>query len=182
MTKRSLVTSIKLWGAAVALCASGAVSAKTIELGTLEEGGNYTFTDVITFGQSFTDYVGFSLDNASQLQSFIRSFDLSIFSFDLLGIDNFSATLQRLGGGGFQNVASFSGSPISFDDLLGPGQYRIELSGVGSGLFGGIYRGSLQVAAVPEADVWIMLLLGLAVVAHQLRRKQSTLEQLPLAA
>lgn len=182
MTKRSLVTSVKLWGAAVALCASGAASAKTIELGTLQDGGNYTFTDVITFGQSFTDYVGFSLDNASQLQSFIRSFDLSVFSFDLLGIDNFSATLQRLGGGGFQNVASLSGSPISFDDLVGPGQYRIELAGVGSGLFGGLYRGSLQVAAVPEADVWIMLLLGAAVVAYQLRRKQSTLEQLPLAA
>jgi hypothetical protein len=182
MKKQTLVTSIKLWGAAIALCASGAVNAKTIELGTLQDGGNYSFTDVITFGQSFTDYVGFSLNNASQLQSFIRSFDMSIFSFDLLGIDNFSATLQQLGTGGFQTVASFSGSPISFDDLLGPGQYRVELSGVGSGLFGGLYRGSLQVAAVPEADVWVMLLLGFAVVVHQLRRKQRTLEQLPVAA
>jgi hypothetical protein len=33
-----------------------------------------------------------------------------------------------------------------------------------------------------EAAVWVMLLLGFAVVVHQLRRKQRTLEQLPVAA
>ena len=64
----------------------------------------------------------------------------------------------------FQNVATFSSNPLSFDDLLGPGQYRIALSGIGSGFFGGLYRGSLQVAAVPEADVWVMLLIGFGVV------------------
>jgi hypothetical protein len=87
-----------------------------------------------------------------------------------------------LGQGGFQNVASSSGSPISFDDLLGPGEYRIALNGIGSGFFGGVYRGSLQVAAVPEADVWVMLLVGFGAVLFQLRRKQRSLEQQPVAA
>jgi hypothetical protein len=182
MRKRNFATSIKLLGLSLVLGAAGAVNAKTIDLGDVQAGGSYSFTDVITFGQSFTDYVGFNLDDASQVSSFIKSFDMSIFSFDVLGIDNFAATLQHLGQGGFQNVSSFSGSPISFDDLLGPGEYRVALSGIGSGFFGGIYRGSLQVAAVPEADVWIMLLVGFGVVLFQLRRKQRTLEQQPVAA
>lgn len=182
MKQRTFGTSIKHWGLAVALCVAGTANAKTIDLGELQAGSAHSFTDVVTFGQSFTDYVGFSIGEASQLQSFIKSFDMSIFSLDLLGIDNFSATLQQLGSGGFENVAMTSGASMSFDDLLGAGQYRIALSGIGSGLFGGIYRGSLQVAAVPEADVWIMLLVGFAVVLHQLRRKQNTLEMQPLAA
>jgi hypothetical protein len=182
MEKRNFATSIRALGLCLVLGATGAANAKTIELGDLQTGGNYSFTDVITFGQSFTDYVGFSLNDSSQVTSFIKSFDLSIFSFDLLGIDNFSATLQHLGQGGFQNVSKFSGSPISFDDLLGPGEYRVALSGIGSGFFGGVYRGSLQVAAVPEADVWVMLLVGFGAVLYQLRRKQRSLEQQPVAA
>jgi hypothetical protein len=182
MKKRNFATSIKLWGLGLCLAATGAANAKTIELGSLQDGGSYSFTDVITFGQSFTDYVGFSLDDSSQVKSFMKSFNMSIFSFDLLGIDNFQATLQHLGQGGFQNVAAGSGTTISFDDLLGPGEYRIALSGIGSGFLGGIYRGSLQVAAVPEADVWVMLLVGFGVVLFQLRRKQQSLEQQPVAA
>lgn len=178
MKQRTFGTAIKSWGLAVALCVTGTVNAKTIDLGELQSGSAYTFTDVVTFGQSFTDYVGFSVSESSQLQSFIKSFDLSIFSLDLLGIDNFSATLQQLGTSGFQNVATTSatGGSMSFDDLLGAGEYRIALNGIGTGLFGGIYRGSLQVAAVPEADVWIMMLVGFALVMYQLRRKQRTLE------
>jgi hypothetical protein len=182
MKQRTVGKAIKSWGLAVALCVTGAANAKTIDLGDLQAGANYSFTDVVTFGQSFTDYVGFSVSGASQLQSFIKSFDLSIMSLDLLGIDNFSATLQQLGSGGFQTISLGSGTSMSFDDLLGAGDYRIALSGVGSGLFGGIYRGSLQVAAVPEADVWIMLLVGFVLVTYQLRRKQRTLETQPLAA
>jgi hypothetical protein len=182
MAQKTLGKTIRLFSATVALCAASFVNAKTIDLGDVHAGGSYSFTDVVTFGDTFTDYVGFNVSSASQVKSFIKSFDMSLFSFDLLGIDNFSASLQRMGSGGFQNVASFSGSPISFDDLLGPGKYRIALGGTGSGLFGGLFRGSLQVAAVPEADVWVMLLVGFAVVLHQLRRKQRTLEAQPVAA
>jgi hypothetical protein len=66
--------------------------------------------------------------------------------------------------------------------MLGPGSYQVALSGIGTGFFGGLYRGSLQVAAVPEADVWVMLLVGFAVVLYQLRRKQRSIEQQPVAA
>ncbi len=181
MQKRNLVSSIKVWSLCLALAAAGSANAKTIDLGALATGGSYTFTDVVGLGK-FSEDVRFSLSDTVSVSAFIKSFDLSIFSFDVLGIQNFSATLQHLGQGGFQTLATSSTSPISFDDMLGPGTYRIGLSGIGSGFLGGIYRGSLQVAAVPEADVWVMLLVGFAVVLYQLRRKQRSLDREPVAA
>jgi hypothetical protein len=181
MQKRNLVSSIKVWGACLVLAAASSANAKTINLGTLAAGGSYSFTDVVGVGD-FKDNIRFRLNDTVSVSAFIKSFDLSIFSFDVLGIQNFSATLQRLGQGGFQTLATSSTSPISFDDMLGPGTYRISLSGIGSGFLGGIYRGSLQVAAVPEADVWVMLLVGFGVVLYQLRRKQRSLDREPVAA
>lgn len=177
---RKLATTIKLF-ALFAVLGASAANAKTIDLGNLD-GGAVSFTERLNPGVAFTDYVTFGLNTTSQVNSFIKSFDLSIFSFDLLGIDNFSATLQQLGQGGFQTLATLSNNPMSFDELLTPGQYRIQLNGIGSGFFGGLYSGTLQVAAVPEADTWIMLLAGFAVVLYQLRRKQRSLGQLPVAA
>jgi hypothetical protein len=181
MTKAKIAASLKLLALFTVLGATGAVSAKTIDLGTVDS-GTASFTERLDFGATFTDYVTFGLTNTSQVNSFIKSFDLSIFSFDVLGIDNFSATLQQLGQGGFQTLATLSSGPMSFDELLTPGQYRIKLNGVASGFFGGLYSGSLQVAAVPEAETWVMLLVGFGLVVYQLRRKQRSLEQQPLLA
>jgi hypothetical protein len=179
MKKRNLATSIKLWGLCLALGAAGAASAKTIELRDVGAIERYSITDVITLGPSFTDRVGVHAVAGSQIEPFGTTLDLSIFSFDLLGIDDdFSATLQHLGSSGFQTVATSFDGPISFDELLGPRPYG---SG-GSGLLGGLYRGAPQAAAVPEADVWVMVLVGFGVVLYQLRRKQRTLEQEPVAA
>jgi hypothetical protein len=97
----------------------------------------------------------------------------------MLGIDNFYASLDQLGQNGYQTLSSFANNPVSFDELLSPGQYRLAIGGTVSGFLGGLYR--VQVAAVPEADVWIMLLLGFAVVLYQLHRKQRSLEQSPVA-
>jgi hypothetical protein len=131
----------------------------------------------------FSSDVRFSLSDTVNVSTFIKSFEMSLLSFDLLGIQNFSASLQQMGsGGGFTTLGAKTGNPISFDDMLGPGSYRVALSGIGTGFFGGLYRGSLQVAAVPEADVWVMLLVGFAVVLYQLRRKQRSIEQQPVAA
>jgi hypothetical protein len=178
MEKRNLATSIKLWSLCLALGAASAADAKTIELRDVRAIERYSITDVITLGQSI-DRVGFNIADGSQLGPFDTTLDLSIFSFDLLGTDDFSATLQHLSSSGFQTVATSFDGPISFDELLGPSAYG---SGIGSGLLDGLYRGSPQVAAVPEADVWVMLLVGFGVVLYQLRRKQRSLEQEPVAA
>jgi hypothetical protein len=177
MKNANLAASFKLSAFLLVLGAAGAAQAKTIDLGTLGP-GNYSVTEFVLPGTSFADQVLFSLDDALQVSTFAKSFELSIFSFDLLGIDNFSASLQQLGQNGYQTLASLASNPVSFDDLLAPGQYRLALGGTVSGFLGGLYR--VQVAAVPEADVWIMLLLGFAVVLYQLHRKQRSLEQSPV--
>ncbi len=180
MKKGTIGGWVRLSGLCLVLGLAGTASAKTFQFGSVGS-GSYSFTELVGPGHSFTDYVAFRLDDSADITTFIKSFDLSIFSFDLLGIDDFSATLQKLGQGGFQSLGTLSSSPISFDDFLDPGHYRIALSGTGSGFLGGLYSGTLQVAVVPEADVWVMLLVGFVLVLYQLRRKQRSIEQ-PVAA
>jgi hypothetical protein len=123
----------------------------------------------LNFGEAFTDYASFNLDTSADVTAFIRSFDLSVFGFELIGIDHFQAGLQQLGSSGYISITSLASNPASFDDLLSPGAYRLSVAGTASGLFGGLYRGTLHVAAVPEADTWVMLLMGLSLVACRRR-------------
>lgn len=181
MTTKHVSRAVKLFSAILLVAGAGAAQAATTSLGSVSE-GSYDFGRTVHFGETFTDYVNFSLSDAAEVSSFIKSFDMSFFHFDLLGIDNFTTGLQKLGSGGYSTVASLSSSPASFDDLLGPGSYRFSIAGTASGFFGGIYRGTLHVAAVPEADTWVMLLMAFGIVVYQLRRKQRSLEQPPAAA
>jgi hypothetical protein len=178
MTTKHVSRAVKLFSALLLVATAGAAQAATTSLGTVSD-GSYGFGRAVNFGETFTDYVDFSLHNSAEVSSFIKSFDMSIFHFDLLGIDNFSTGLQKLGSSGYSTIASLTANPASFDDLLSPGSYRFSVAGTGSGFFGGIYRGTLHVAAVPEADTWVMLLMAFGIVVYQLRRKQRALEQTP---
>ena len=178
MTTKNVSRVVKLFSAVLMFAGIGSAQAITSDLGTVSD-GSYGFGRSLNFGETFTDYVNFNLDTSADVTSFIKSFDMSIFGFDLVGIDNFHTGLQKLGSGGYSSVASFTSNPSSFDDLLSPGAYRFSVAGTASGFFGGIYRGTLHVAAVPEADTWVMLLVGAGLVAYQLRRKQRALEQRP---
>ena len=181
MEKRRAMAFIKSVGLVLMLAAGiGSAQASTTQLGTLSA-GDYSFSSYVSPGHSFNNFVRFRLDDAAQVTSFIGSLELSFASFSLLGIDNFSASLQKLGSGGFQTLSTAAGDGLSFNDLLAPGRYRIALSGDSSGLLGGFYQGALHVAAVPEADTWIMLLVGFGIVLYQLRRKQRSIEMQPLA-
>ena len=181
MTTKHASRAVKLFSAILLLAAAGAAQASAINLGSVSQ-GSYGFGRAINFGETFTDYVNFTLNDSAEVSSFIKSFDMSVFHFDLLGIDNFTTGLERFGSGGFSSIASLTSNPASFDDLLAPGTYRFAIAGTGSGFFGGIYRGTLHVAAVPEADTWVMLLMAFGIVVYQLRRKQRSLEQPPAAA
>jgi hypothetical protein len=179
MTTKYASRVVKLFSAVLLFAGAGSAHAVAIDLGTVSD-GSYGFGRSLNFGETFTDYVNFDLDTSADVSSFIKSFDMSIFGFDLIGLDNFSTGLERLGtGGSYSSIAALTSSPASFDDLLSPGAYRFAIAGTASGFFGGLYRGTLHVAAVPEADTWVMLLMGLGLVAYQLRRKQRTLEQGP---
>ena len=58
--------------------------------------------------------------------------------------------------------------------LLAPGNYYLDLSGIGGGTAG--YGGNLsttQVGAVPEPATWAMILLGFAVVGFMAHRRRN---------
>ena len=181
MTTKNASRVVKLFSAVLLFAGGASAHAAAIDLGTPAD-GSYGFGRAVSFGETFTDYVNFNLDSSADVTSFIKSFDMSIFGFDLVGIDNFTTGLERLGTGGYSSIASLTSNPASFDDLLSPGAYRFSVAGTASGFFGGLYRGTLHVAAVPEADTWVMLLMGLGLVGYQLRRKQRSLEQHPALA
>jgi hypothetical protein len=178
MTTKHVSRAVKLFSALLLVAGAGAAQAATTGLGSVSD-GSYGFGRAINFGETFTDYVDFSLSSSAEVSSFIKSFDMSVFHFDLLGIDNFTTGLQKLSTSGYSTVGSLTSNPASFDDLLSPGSYRFSVAGTGSGFFGGIYRGTLHVAAVPEADTWVMLLMAFGIVVYQLRRKQRSLDQTP---
>ena len=59
-------------------------------------------------------------------------------------------------------------------DSLAPGNYYLDLSGIGGGTAG--YGGNLsttQVGAVPEPATWAMILLGFAVVGFMAHRRRN---------
>jgi hypothetical protein len=141
----------------------------------------------------FNDYFKFSLGGTSDLESFAQTLDLTLGfgfnTFSLLNIKDFAVELQQKTGsgpGGWVDYVPSSSdvlpsfSNLSFDDITA-GLYRLHVSGKGNGLLGGAYFGNLQVAAVPELDTWLMLLIGVGLVAYQLRRKHGSLPR-PLAA
>ncbi len=180
MITKSASRVVKLFSAVLLFAGMGSAHAVVTDLGTVSD-GSYGFGRSLNFGETFTDYVNFNLNTSADVTSFIKSFDMSIFGFRPRRHRQLHppACRSSVRGGGYTSIASFTSNPASFDDLLSPGAYRFSVAGTASGFFGGIYRGTLHVAAVPEADTWVMLLVGLGLVAYQLRRKQRSLEQRP---
>ncbi|HEY8509726.1 MAG TPA: hypothetical protein VIL32_15290, partial [Steroidobacteraceae bacterium] len=86
MTTQHATRVIRTLAAILILATAGTAHARTTDLGTLDS-GLYSFGNVLSFGESFTDHVSFTLDTAADVASFIKSFDMSLLGFDLIGID-----------------------------------------------------------------------------------------------
>lgn len=152
--------------AVLALLTTSGVQAKTINLGTLDSGTTETFEHLnIGKGKSFGDQVRFRLSGLSS--------DISGF-FEQTSINFFTAELQRRISGGWEVVGLTFDSTFSFPDLSA-GLYRFDVAGQSFLTERGNWNGELVVAAVPEADTWLMLIIGAALIGYQLRRKQRSL-------
>jgi len=64
---------------------------------------------------------------------------------------------------------ALTGSVMSFYGPLSAGSYYAKVSGTTSGPYGGAY--AFSAAAVPEAETWAMMLVGVGLVGFQLRRR-----------
>ena len=151
-------------------CIAAEASAKTVSLAVLST-GTATFSDRHVHSGAFTDSFRF---RPSSLSNVIIGFTSSTNILSLQGI------LQEKTHGGWTQVGSGSITTTSSFTDLSAGRYRFETLGIVPSHFGR-YAGDITVAAVPEADTWMMLLIGGGMVAYQLRRKQKSLPRQPIA-
>lgn len=144
--------------------------------------GSYSLFGYTAPNSTLSDFWNFTLGGVSDIAGTANPADLIFsfgsLSFDLLSLSDFSFLLQQNSGSGWTTISDHNTSPTSFIySGIGAGTYRLAIAGTGTGIFGGGYLGNLQVAAVPELDTWLMLLIGAGLIAYQLRRKQSSLQQ-----
>lgn len=162
---RSLARRIRPHVAAAALALLAALGpAKATVLA--DPGDSLALTGALRTG-SFLDVYHFSLSRTLGLNDSSTYSSFSGFST----ISAFSAVLYTASG----NVALISGTDGApgprqtantfYLPALSAGAYRLEISGVGGGVRGGSYAGTLTaVAAIPEASTWAMMSAGLALV------------------
>jgi hypothetical protein len=153
----------------VALAATAEAKTKVIS-DPLESGDIGFFFHGVAKNKSFSDTLKFTLAGPSNILGVL----------DLLFIKPSSFSALLTGPGSFSQ--SFSPGVFHFDDLSG-GDYTMTFAGQTYKKFGGAYASLFKVtAAVPEADTWLMIVIGAGLVLFQLRRKQKSLQHRPLAA
>jgi hypothetical protein len=167
MTFAKRVVVAALLGLGLMSQAFAVSESKVKDLGLLTDGQFGSFFNTISRGTSFTDYLNFSLSGPSDISGVLAGLHIRTFSATLTSTSGFSESFHR---GNF-----------NFDDLAG-GNYTMAFSGIGASRFGGAYGTIFSVTAVPEADTWLMILIGAGLVAFQLRRKQKTLRHRPLTS
>lgn len=68
-------------------------------------------------------------------------------------------------------VATGSGTFNMINTGLSAGTYTLEVRGQVTGTAGGSYAGVINAAVVPEPSTYLLLALGLGLVAFQIRRQ-----------
>ena len=157
-----------LFAICVGLSAMSAANATTFHLGNVDGEIRY-FGDTVEKSSSFVDFVRFRVTEQSAVDFTFKSF------YDIIK-SSFAVQLQEKVSGVWTSIPTAS---PSFADLSA-GKYRWEVTGI-TGAQSGFWGAKMAVAAVPEADVWMMLLIGLGLIGYQLRRKQQSLKHPPFA-
>jgi hypothetical protein len=150
------------------LAAASSVQAKTTHLGFVD--GTTAFAEAArSDGSSFAAYVKFKLSELYDMKP------RTVGS----GVNGLSTAFAQRSSA----VRSNAKSPFtsSFSHALSRAKYRFGIDAATSPRVFGAWLGSMSAAAVPEADSWLMLLIGAGLVGYQLFRKHRSLQQ-PFAA
>ena len=146
------------------VCLLGAVTAAnatTFSLGTLSNG---TTSFAASHASAFTDRWNFSLVGLDNISATVSAIGLKGLSMDL-----FSYTFNKKGKE--KDTLIVTGTTFTFADLAS-GDYFLQIKGSPSKKNKlGSYTGTITIAAVPEPEVWAMMLVGVGLVGHQIRRK-----------
>lgn len=129
--------------------------------------GNIVGTDA--FSDTYSFEVASSASFASELVSIVFG---AIFS-----INNFDASLWEGGVSIADDVQTTDSdgtirSQLSFSPLDSASAYELRVTGTGIGEFGGVYKGTIAVAPVPEPEIYAMMVVGMGVMGWAARRKK----------
>lgn len=139
--------------------AGAVMSGNTYSAGTLSTAPYINAPFVAGPGASFADIFNFTVSPGATMVSESLTNNL------LPGILNTSTLSMQL----FDSTnTAITGSIMSFSGILSAGNYHATVSGTTSGPYGGGYL--FSAAAVPEAETWAMMLVGVGLVGFQLRR------------
>lgn len=118
---------------------------------------------------SFLNTYNFSLNNTNLFTGSVSQLTLSMGASHVLNIDNLAL---KLFDGSNNQLANVTGAGQISSTLLS-GSYHLNLSGIGSGAFGGNYTVAAVAQPVPEPDGWMLFLSGLAVTGFVAFRRRS---------
>jgi hypothetical protein len=180
MTRRSL----KHVGFALAISCSGA-SAYTadpaIPLGVVTPDVPLPFSELVIPAGDFSDLFAFTLPANSGSGYSVMNFPISI-----PGVGTFNSLLNTMvllsnpDGGLVPNgdetvLKTVAGAGVNSLSMswgsASDGSMLLQITGIANGTLGGVYNGGISVASIPEAEVWVMMLVGAGLVGFQLRRK-----------
>lgn len=163
---------------AIGLFAAGTVHAASYELGTLGP-TPVTLSESVGIG-SFTDYLNFTIAAPDTYASGVAqniSFSYTSSSgnsVNALNISNFEASLYSIGASGSTLLLGPVAAGTTLSAALTSGNYFFELTGSGTGKYGGEYAITASaVAPVPEPAEATLMAVGLGLVGFlALRNKR----------
>lgn len=156
--------TIKQFLLAVVLATSALSAQATVyDLGDLSSGNTFFGNNV---SGSFTDTFTFSLLDNSDTSIGATPLNLNFGRFSFLNINNLSLSL-------FDSGDTQLSTGLDFSQSLVAGNYYLNVSGVATGYFGGLYAGGINVTPVPEAKTYTMMLLGLGLIGFIARRRRA---------
>ena len=162
--------------AVAAVLSSGAAFSATYNVGTLGE-MPYVNDVHVKKGGSFSDTYNFDIA-AGVNDAALTSFNIFFASKTktIFDIPNLSMSIYN---GYNMSGPSVPSMATTFSDMLATGSYSAVVTGTPSGNAGGKY--SFMAAAVPEAQTWAMIGVGLGLVGLQLRRRDKSAVKLVAA-
>ena len=189
-SKLSALMQHLFWGVSL-LVVAGQAQAVDINL------GNQLPPSQLSIGNTFASTVGAFNDNylfsipAASTDSITSTISLgSIFGINSLQTALYSGAsiVSGLPSGTLMatsNLLTFNGtgwtssSAIINPIMLTAGSYILHVAGNVSGTSGGSYSGILNIASVPEADEWALMLAGLGLIGFIANRRKRDMGFLP---
>lgn len=148
-------------------------STATIGVGTTELTVVAPRPSTVTGAFTFTDFYNLTLTGPASFSAYVSEIEKDVtfmagggfYTYNIYNIDN---TTFKFG------LYDASNNLVTNTSSLGAGTYQFRVTGSATGALGGQYFVGLNVSAVPEPEMALSMLFGLAAIGAVVRRKAKT--------